>query len=522
LRPIVIAISLLFSLSASAQNTPLRIGTITVRPLDIYSEAEAQRGWVYRAADRLHIETRASVIRKFLLFHEGEEFHPDRLAETERNLRALPFIKASRVTASEPHDGVVDVIVETQDAWSIAPETQAASKGGSTSYGATISESNLLGLGKEVSIKWSKNIDRRRFGIDYQDPAVNSWHWSTHLAYAINSDGHDRTLAIRRPFYSFGAPWSVSVVAQNLRQDDHLYTDGTESSRFRRDHRDMVLSFGRALRPNDLEANRIVGGLRLVRDDFSRRLVGDQPLPDGHDFRYFFVRFEHAENDFVTLNFVNKDLRYEDFNLGRQYTVATAVSPRLAHADTNTFSSRATMSDGIRLGDATFVTASMSAESRFASGPANSVLGGSLHFVSRNDSTHPRTTVGRIVFTSGWRLDREVQFFADGDTGLRAYKLHELEGSRTFIANLEQRLYLGREIGQLASPGLVAFIDAGNATYGGLSSLFQLRTDVGIGIRIGLPRTPKNLLRLDLAYPLRRGNFDRHGLVVSFSSGQAF
>src|ERR1043166_8754504 len=81
----------------SAQTEPiLRIGTITIHPLDVYSAAEAGHGPLYKLADRLHIETRKSVIEKFLLFHEGDPYSPSRLAETERNLRALGFLKSDR------------------------------------------------------------------------------------------------------------------------------------------------------------------------------------------------------------------------------------------------------------------------------------------------------------------------------------------------------------------------------------------------------------------------------------------
>ena len=91
------------------------------------------------------------------------------------------------------------------------------------------------------------------------------------------------------------------------------------------------------------------------------------------------------------------------------------------------------------------------------------------------------------------------------------------EGSRSIVLNLEERFYLGEEILQLASPAIVAFIDAGNA-----GDLTALKKDIGVGIRVGLPRTPKNLLRIDFAYALNRDPLGRRGFLVSFSSGQAF
>ncbi|MCU1347938.1 MAG: uncharacterized protein JWO56_968, partial [Acidobacteria bacterium] len=105
------------ALAATPGPPPPRIGTVTIRSLDVYSEGEASRGLLYRMADRLHFETRPSVVEQFLLFHEGDEYRPERLAETERNLSALLFLKSACVVASEPHDGLVYVTVSSQDAW---------------------------------------------------------------------------------------------------------------------------------------------------------------------------------------------------------------------------------------------------------------------------------------------------------------------------------------------------------------------------------------------------------------------
>ena len=45
---------------------------------------------------------------------------------------------------------------------------------------------------------------------------------------------------------------------------------------------------------------------------------------------------------------------------------------------------------------------------------------------------------------------------------------------------------------------------------------------VGIGIRIGLPRSPRNLLRIDLAFPMQNDPLGQKKAMISFSSGQAF
>jgi len=224
----------------------------------------------------------------------------------------------------------------------------------------------------------------------------------------------------------------------------------------------------------------------------------------------------------VKLNFINKDVRYEDFNLGRQYSIEAGVSPHILGADHNTSYLRAAAGDGKWLGDG-FVMPAVSLSSRLDGGLQNAVATSSLLFVRRGGkASYPTAFFSRLAVSSGWRMDAEQQFFADGLTGLRGYRAHAFAGSRAMVINVEERLYLGREILQLASPGIVAFADAGNATNQGFTSLLHLKSDVGIGLRLGLPRTPKNLLRVDLAYALNRDPLGRKGWLVAFSSGQAF
>jgi hypothetical protein len=503
---------------------PLRIGKITIRNLDVYTQAEASRGLFYRAADRLHVETKSSVIESFLLFHEGDEYRPGRLAETERNLRALRFLKSATVIPSAPHDGLVDVLVTTQDAWSISPETQGGSKGGASTYGVNLSDGNVLGYGKDVSVGWDKGADRTRSAIEYNDPYFFAPYWNAKFRYGSNSDGYEHKVVVKRPFYSFATPWAVDLVYNGFRQNDKLYADGLVAERFSQKHRSLVASVGMALDPNDRSAQRLSAGIRVVRDDFATLTgLADDTLPSERHFHYLFVRYEHADNDFLKLDFVNKDVRFEDFNLGRTYTVETGVSPSALGGDHTTAYARLGATRGRRVSDDGFVLPSAGFETRFDGGAQNTIANASVLFVHRFEAQdHPRTFVARATALTGWRTDQDLQFFADGLTGLRGYRMHSFEGNRAFIVNVEERFYLGREVLQLASPGIVAFADFGNATYGGVSDLLHLKADVGAGIRVGLPRTPKNLLRLDFAYALNRDPLGRRGWLISFSSGQAF
>ena len=78
-KPFLLSLAVLAGSVASAE--PLRVGTITIHALDVYSSEEASKGWVYRAANSVHVQTRKSTIRRFLLFHEGDPYEPAKLAD---------------------------------------------------------------------------------------------------------------------------------------------------------------------------------------------------------------------------------------------------------------------------------------------------------------------------------------------------------------------------------------------------------------------------------------------------------
>src|SRR6476469_5309228 len=125
----------------------LIIGHITINAVPLFSREEALHGSFYRGANVLHVQTRTALLRSFLLFKEGDAFKPAKLEETERNLRQLDFLKSVSITAGEPHDGVVDVAVVTQDAWTTDVNGDFSNDGGKASYDFDLTQKDLLGTG---------------------------------------------------------------------------------------------------------------------------------------------------------------------------------------------------------------------------------------------------------------------------------------------------------------------------------------------------------------------------------------
>ena len=501
------------------------MGRITIRTLDVFSPQEAASGWFYRAANALHVTSRSSLVKRFLLFQEGDAYDPEQLAQTERNLRGLSFIKLASVTASPPHDGVVDVEVITQDGWTTEVGGSLGSKGGVTTYGVNLSEKNLLGTGRTVAVGYDKDTERITRSFEFKDPYLFAPYWSTALLLASTSDGYEEQLEVQRPFFSFVAPWSADVFIDNLRQNEKLYSDGEISEEFRQDHRVGRLFYGMALAANETRAHRLTVGFEAQEDSF--QTLPDRPmdvLPDDRKFRYVSLQYDNVSNKFLKLNYVDRDLRYEDFNLGRQLSLRLAISPSALGADQTTGRVEAAVAQGWQLGAQSFLLGKVAYSTRFGPINSNAVLSATGFLAIKFDTNPIQTFVTRLEVNRGWDLDRDVQFFADGLNGLRGYRIYSFEGNKRIIWNLEHRIFSGREILHLVAPGAVAFVDTGTAVPEGTPlTIRSFKTDVGVGLRFGIARAPSNnILRVDFAYAFNPDPRGRKGFLVSFSSSQAF
>jgi hypothetical protein len=524
-RRLLFGLALAGAGAVSAQQ-PLRVGEVRIQCLDVFTQEEEARGWLYRAADAIHMETQTRVVRRFLLFHEGDLYDPALLAQSERNLRALSLFKSVRVQAGTPHDGIVDVDVVTQDAWTTEFEAHLGRGGGETTWSAGITESNVLGLGKEIGFLYDADVERTNRFLEFHDPALLGPYWSAGFLWADSSDGDQRRFQIGKAFTSTLDPYAAAALFDRHLLQERIYADGVVASEYARKRQQIRLALADALLPGPLSAGRLTAGLDFFRDTFTA--LPDRPgevLPENRDLRYVFVGWESVSTDFVSESYVNRGERVEDFNLGMRLAAEVGVSPKAFGVDQTSWAVAGEASRGWRLGPGAFVRAAVSYRTRLSSMSAqNSILSGTLLFVWKHPTTFLQTTVAQVQIDRGWNLDRDVQFFADGDHGLRGYRLYAFEGDRRIVVNLEHRVFGGVEILQLFSLGAAVFVDTGTAVPPGEPLNFaSLKTDAGAGLRIGIARAAFNsVLRLDAAYAFNSDPLGRHGWLVSFSSGQAF
>ena len=232
------------------------------------------------------MQTRPELLRRFLLFEEGDRYDPAKLEETERNLRLFDFLTSVSVTAGPPHDGVVDVVVATQDAWTTDVTGDFSNEGGKSAYDVDVMQKDLFGSGSALDVRTENGIERRAHSIEFLHPALFGPYWNLDAFYSRNSDGNEERLQLDRPLFSYTTRWATSVRFDHDLRNERIFELGEVSARFRHEHRQISLSRSRVIAANANGSSSIVGGVDLVDDSFANLPV--RPLdviPASRHFR---------------------------------------------------------------------------------------------------------------------------------------------------------------------------------------------------------------------------------------------
>jgi hypothetical protein len=502
------------------------IGRIVVNTLDVFTPEEV-KSFLNRGANALHVVTRESTVRRFLIFEEGDAYDPAILEEAERNLRALGLFRSVSIVAGEVHNGAVDVEVNTQDAWTVQIDLAAGRSGGAMRGGIALGEKNILGMGAQVEVAFAKDQDRTYRSAELLVPNFLLPFATARVLYGSNSDGSERILEVQRPFYSTAAPWSAEIAVADTHRDEFTYEEGgAVRATFGADHFRLFAAYGIALPAQETYASRLSIGLDLREDRFRQASTGEaESLPADRRFRYVFLQYEALHADFLKWNYVNHDDRYEDIGVGPRLLLRLGISPAAFGVAETTGIVGLELGAGFRVGASGFVQARVAWDSRVGPQLENSLASANVLYVRRFETDPRQTFVAQLSGLRGWNLDGDVQIFADALSGLRAYRLRAFEGDTRIILNLEHRMFSNMKWFGLISPGLAAFFDAGLVGGGPTQSLRlpDIKMDAGLGLRFAVAWAPgMNVFRIDAGYAFQRDPTGHKGWLISFSTGQAF
>jgi len=154
-------------------NSGKRIRNILIQRLnvfgsDIYNPGFSDPNKLESLLNKTHFNTNESIIRKNLLFHEGDTVSPLVLSDNERFIRQLPYIDDARIILVPVSDDETDVLVLTKDVYSLGGK---ATFSGFDKGSFSLFEKNIFGMGHEFGIEVPYNSDFRDspgFGVNYR------------------------------------------------------------------------------------------------------------------------------------------------------------------------------------------------------------------------------------------------------------------------------------------------------------------------------------------------------------------
>ncbi len=487
------------------------IGKVSIANEDIFDPSQpGEGGWLYRTANRLHINTRRAIIRNQLLFEPGQRYVQRVVQETERILRANDYLYDAviRPTAWDGH--TVDLEVRTRDTWTLNPGINYSRQGGANSGSIELEEKNLLGSGQQLSFGWANDVDRESLNFDYVDPHFHSTWTRLAVTYSDADDGDTKGLRIERPFYAFDTRRAGGGHLLDTKLDEPRYAYGERVGEFQHERQFYEAYGGWSAGWRKGWVRRWTAGFTYDRNHF-HPVTGEEPggpLPEDRTLAYPWIGFDIVEDVYEVRTNQDQIERTEDVLLGFRAGARLGLAAPAFGADREALMLRAYAQNGWDFGRASSLFVNLTGAGRVEhEGLRNAALTAEARYYAQTTArTRFFATIGGTVTE---QLDGDQQLLLGGDTGLRGYPLRYQAGTSRALFTLEQRYYTDWYPFRLFHVAGAVFFDMGR-TWGtdvtGATSDGMLH-DVGLGLRLGSSRSAfGNVVHVDLAFPLDGGD----------------
>lgn len=469
-------------------------------------------------------------MRRELLFAEADRCDAEHLAESERLLRARPYLRNARLTTT-PAPGGTDVNVETKDDWAlrVAVRIEPGGDRGPLKSFRVIDE-NLFGLGLHGQVRYN-NLGRKP-GADL-DLLYHQFlgHHQAEFLFGNSSVGWVASETVLRPFESEfdRRAWRESL--RYLKEPFPLVSPalGTVVQPAVSQGADV----GAALRFGEPGRLTILGAVL----SWERRYVEGTPLaprPEDDSLAAVSLSGRYTERRRIRVHVLigTRNLRFtrrsgldavnapEDVREGVETGLVLGKSLGGGGGLQHDVFTAAEIFYGSALGGGMLVFARGKAEGRYLTDQRewdNVIAAGDLLLY---DPVGDRgTVVLGLSGATGSNTSVPFQLQLAGTNGIRGYGLSGLPVARRVVVQGEHRYFVGTAFGTV-DVGTAAFVDlgrgwAGDAPFGENTGL---KAAVGGGLRLAIPSGSRVAYRLDVAVPLSGGS----GVELRLGLRQAF
>ena len=474
---------------------------------------------VANIAQTIHETTQPSVVERFLLFRAGDRCQELRRAESERILRAQPFIADADVFVVESDSGTVDVEVRTIDETAMVLGGSVRARSPVIS-GVLLGNANLGGQGVYVSGAW-RTGDGFRDG--FAGRLIDNQFLGRTLIAGIEGErrpiGGSWRVFAGRPFFTdlqrtaWRARAGESFALMQLRRPDRT-RPGVELSR-----RYYELgAIGRVGVPGRLGLigvsvtgdDETPGTRLLIPDSGMLRDLGPAPRPyRPHRMSRVNVLLGIRDIEFVRRRALDAITATQDVPLGVQVGLQIGRSSPILGAVEDDYFLAGDLYAGMSRSERATTRLQMQLEGRRAAGVSewDGVLStGRLTHQMKFSMAQVDEFV--LEWAGGYRIRTPFQLLLGvPESGVRGYERSTFAGGQRVVARYEHRYSYGavRKLGDLA---LAGFIDAGRQWAGDVP--FGVTTPVkgslGVSLLASVPARSARVWRADLAFPLSRGS----------------
>ena len=464
----------------------------------------------------IHVTTNPEVVRRFLLLSRGDACDELRRSDSERILRAQPFIADASVRAIANDRGGVTLLVETSDEISLVLDG-AIGPGHPPVRFIRFGNSNLDGEGLYLAGEWRDGgAFRDAFGGRLVDNQMFGRPYTLSAEAFRNPLGTEWAAHGFHPFYTDIQRFAWLVQLGSV--DDYVqFQNDINSSHAIRLTRSFF-ELGNVMRigpPGRLS----LFGLAVSGDN--ERPGTSQVLVTSHGFapdtgtallnRYVDHRIARLnilwgvrDIGFTQVRGLDALSGTEDFPIGFQVgtTFGRSVTA-LGASDDDIFLSSDLYVGAIGHNNALRLQASGEGRHDNSANVWDGMLANAIA-VQYFKPVPRNTTTLSLGFSGGWQQRIPFTFtLSDPIGGLRGFSGSSTPGARRFVALLDTRSFLGRPKG-LFDFGVGAFADAGRLWAGDIPYGVNtpMRASVGLSLLGAAPPGSPRTYRLDFAYAL--------------------
>ena len=494
-----------------------------IEQIVIYAEAPSVAALrrvpiVAKLAQTMHVTTQPDVIDRFLLFRPGERCSELRRAESERILRAQPFISDADVFMVANENGTVDAEVRTSDEASIVLGGNVRARAPNV-MSLLVGNANLGGQGVYASGGWRTGDG---FRDSYAGRLIDNQFLGQSLVAGIEGErgsvGGRWRIQAGRPFYTDlqRVAWRARVGAgsglMQLRSPDGMRPSVAINQRYfdvggiaRVGVPGRLGLIGLSLTGDDEEpGNRLVAAESgVVRD------LGPVPrLYTPHQIARLNLLLGVRDIRFERRTGLDALTATQDVPLGIQLGMQLGrSSPALGAKEEDVFLA-GDMYVGLSHSPHTTTRLQVQGEGRRVSGDAvwDGVLttGRLTHQVMITPS---QLDMFALEWAGGYQQRTPFQLLIGvPEGGVRGYENADLPGGQRLVARLEHRYTYGSLL-RVADVGFAGFVDAGRQWAGDVpfGVTTAVKSSIGFSLLAAVPRHSARMWRADFAVPLNKG-----------------